>query len=161
MEVIKRLEMKVGKVIKRGENLFFFSLSLFSFLSFFFFFFFFFLLFTFENDGNLFWVYQIGNFFTWKKHFTLGKKSEKTTLPPQKNMHVTPLNISIFQHNLAPYSLNLKQINPECSMTASSIRIRVPHPMLNPSVIICQFTNTLRVPWYLDPQCYCLTNQDV
>ena len=31
-----------------------------------FFFFFFFLLFTFENDGNLFWVYQNGNFLSGK-----------------------------------------------------------------------------------------------
>ena len=39
---------------------------------------------TFENDGNLFWVYQNGNFLP-------GKKSGKMTLPPQKNMPVTPL----------------------------------------------------------------------
>ena len=30
-------------------------------------------------------------FFTGKKHFTSGKKSRKITLPPQKNMPVTPL----------------------------------------------------------------------
>ena len=53
--------------------------------------FFFFLLFTFENDGNLFWVYQNGNFFTRKKHFMPGKIPGKMTLPPQKNMPVTPL----------------------------------------------------------------------
>ena len=69
--------MEVGKVVKRDEDLFFF---------------FFFLLFTFENDGNLFWVYQNGNFLPGKKkHFTPGKKSGKMTLPPQKNMSVTPL----------------------------------------------------------------------
>ena len=30
-------------------------------------------------------------FSTGKKHFTLGKKSGKMTLPPQKNFSVTPL----------------------------------------------------------------------
>ena len=50
-----------------------------------FFFFFFFLLFTFENDENLFWVYQNGTFLP-------GKKSGKMNLPLQKNMPVTPLD---------------------------------------------------------------------
>ena len=45
---------KQENVRKRGEDLFFF------------FFFFFFLLFTFENDENLFWVYQNGNFLPGK-----------------------------------------------------------------------------------------------
>ena len=40
-----------------------------------------------------FWVYQNGNFLQGKKHFTLGKKSGKMTLPPQKNMPVTPMPI--------------------------------------------------------------------
>ena len=61
--------MEVGKVIKRGEDLFFFLW-----------------LFTFENNGNLFWVYQNMN-------FLLGKKSGKITLPPQKNMPIMPLTI--------------------------------------------------------------------
>ena len=65
------------KVIKRGEDFFFSS----------------FLLFTFENDENLFWVYQNGNFLPGIKHFSPGKKSGKMTLPPQKNMSVTPLNL--------------------------------------------------------------------
>ena len=72
------MEMEVGKVlkrvgdrIKRSEDLFFF-------------FFFFFWLFTFQNDGNLSWVY-------WEKAFHTRKKSGKMTLPPQKNMPVTPL----------------------------------------------------------------------
>ena len=58
---------------------------------FFFFFFFFFLLFTFENDGNLFWMYQNGNFLPGKNISSRGKKSGKMALPPQKNMPVTPL----------------------------------------------------------------------
>ena len=56
-----------------------------------FFFFFFFLLFTFENDENLFWVYQNGNFLPGKNISGREKKSGKMTLPPQKNMPVTPL----------------------------------------------------------------------
>ena len=71
--------MDVGKERKRGEDLFFF------------FFFFSFLLFIFEKDGNLFWVYQNGNFLPGKSHFHAGKKSGKMTLLPQKNMPVTPL----------------------------------------------------------------------
>ena len=65
----------------------------------FFFFFFFFLLFTFEKDGNLFWVYQNGKFLPGKKHFTPGKKSGKMTFPPQKNMPVAPL-VTDFQIQL-------------------------------------------------------------
>ena len=68
--------MEVGKVVtsKKMGGPFFFS----------------FLLFTFENDGNLFWLYQNGNFLPGKRHFTPGKKSGKMTLAPQK-MSVTPL----------------------------------------------------------------------
>ena len=69
--------MEVGKVIKRGEDPVFF--------------FFFFLLFTFENDGNSFWVYQNGNFLPGKSISRREKKSGETTLPPQKNMPVTSL----------------------------------------------------------------------
>ena len=61
--------MEVGKVIKRGEDLFS-------------------LLFTFENNGNLFWVYQNGNLLPGKKTFHTRKKSGNMTLPPQKNMPV-------------------------------------------------------------------------
>ena len=68
------MEIEVEKVIKRGEDLFFF----------------FFLLFTFENDGNLFWIYQNGNFLPGKYISRRGKKSGKMTLPPQKNMPVRP-----------------------------------------------------------------------
>ena len=56
--------MEVGKVKRWGP----FSFS------------FFFLLFTFENDRNLFWVYQNGEFSTGKKYFTLEKKSGKCPL---------------------------------------------------------------------------------
>ena len=61
--------MEVGKeVIKRGDEDLSFVFVLFLFLFLFVFVFclfvclFFFLLFTFENDENLFWVYQNGNF---------------------------------------------------------------------------------------------------
>ena len=57
--------MEVGKVIKRGED------------------FFFFLLFTFENDGNLFWVYQNGDFIPGKA-FYAGKKSGKNDFAPSE-----------------------------------------------------------------------------
>ena len=53
---------------------------------FFFFFFFFFLLFTFENAGNLFWVYKNGNFYR-EKAFHAGKKIRKNDF-----MSVTPLD---------------------------------------------------------------------
>ena len=43
----------------------------------FFFFFFFFLLFTFENDENLFWVYQNGNFLPGKSISRREKNQEK------------------------------------------------------------------------------------
>ena len=62
----RRLDLEVGKAIKRGEDLF---------LSFFFFFFF--LLFTFENDGNLFWVYQNRNFRPGKSISRRKKNQEK------------------------------------------------------------------------------------
>ena len=56
------------------------------FLKFFYLFFFFF--FTFENDRNLFWVYQNGNFLPGKSISQREKNQEKMTLPPQKNMSV-------------------------------------------------------------------------
>ena len=65
-----KLEMEVRKVIKRGEDPFFFQ----------------------------FWKWQKfvlslpkWEFSIGKKHFTPRKKSGKMTLPPQKNMPVTPL----------------------------------------------------------------------
>ena len=54
--------MEVGKVIKRVED---------------FFFFFFFLVFTFENNGNLFWVYQNVNFLQGKSISRREKNQEK------------------------------------------------------------------------------------
>ena len=68
------MRRKEGKVIKRGEDLFFF------------------MLFTFENNRNLFWVYQNGNFLPGKSISRREKKSEKMTLSPQKNMPVMPLD---------------------------------------------------------------------
>ena len=63
--------MEVGKVIKRGED-------------FFFFFFFLFVLFTFENDGNLFWVYQNGNFLPGKSISRLKKIRKNDFAPSEK-----------------------------------------------------------------------------
>ena len=80
--------MEVGKVIKPGEDLFFF--------------FFFFPLFIFENDGNLFWVYQNGNFLPGKSISRREKKSGKITLPLQENMPVTPLGLSCqYTHSIS------------------------------------------------------------
>ena len=79
--------MEVGKVIKRVEDLFSF---------------FFFLLFPFENDKNLFWVYQNGNFLPGENILRREKKSGKMTLLRQKNMPVTPLDCALvksLQHN--------------------------------------------------------------
>ena len=84
-----KVGMKVGKAIKRGEDLFFS-------------FFFFFLLFTFENDGNLFWDYQKWKILYREKAFHVGKKIRKDDFAPsEKNMPVTPLiETSIFPGNL-------------------------------------------------------------
>ena len=43
--------------------------------------FFFFLLFTFENDGNLFWMYQNGNFLPGKNISHWEKNQEKLLCP--------------------------------------------------------------------------------
>ena len=48
------------------------------------FFFFFFLLFTFENDENLFWVYQKGNFLPGKRISRREKNQEKWLCPLRK-----------------------------------------------------------------------------
>ena len=74
------------------------------------FFFFFFLLFTFENNRNLFWVYQNGNFLAGKSISHREKKSEKMTLPPQKNMPVMPL---------ACYATSLYACSSQCDHTIS------------------------------------------
>ena len=58
---------------------FFFFFFLFSF---FLFFFFFFLLFTFENDGNLFWVHQNGKFLPEKRISRREKKIRKNDFAP-------------------------------------------------------------------------------
>ena len=67
-----KLEMEVGKCYKKRRGLFFFA-------------------FHFWKQ----WKFVLGlpkwEFSTRKKHFILGKKSGKITLPPQKNMPVTPL----------------------------------------------------------------------
>ena len=60
---------EVGKVLKKRWGLFFS------------FFFFFFLLFTFENDGNLFWVYQNGTFQPGKSISRREKNQEKLLCP--------------------------------------------------------------------------------
>ena len=56
------------KVIKEGKDLSFF----------------FFLLFTFENDGNLFWIYQNGNFLQGKSISHREKNQEKWLCPLRK-----------------------------------------------------------------------------
>ena len=101
--------MEVGKVIKRGEDLFFF---------------FFFLLFTFENNRNLFLGLPKWEFSTGKKHFMPGKKSGKMTLPPQKNMPVTPLSAagcrfiqktsSLWKHGLTSKNTTHSQLTYFC-----------------------------------------------
>ena len=70
-----KLELEVGKVIKRGEALFFF----------------FFFAFHFWKQQKFVLGLPKSEFSTGKKHFTSGKKSGKITLPPQKNMPVMPL----------------------------------------------------------------------
>ena len=76
--------MEVGTVIKRGDD-FFFEIGNESRKSY-------------KKRGNgskKRWKFVLGlpewEFSTGKKHFTPGKKSGKMTLPPQKNMPVTPL----------------------------------------------------------------------
>ena len=71
-----KLEMEVGKVIKRGEDPFL--------LFFFFVLFCFFLLFTFENNVNLFWVYQNGNFLLGKSISCQENNQEKWLCPLRK-----------------------------------------------------------------------------
>ena len=73
----KKLETEVGKAIKKRWGAFFF-------------FFFFFFFFTFENDRNLFWVYQNGYFLPGKSISRREKKSGKMTLPPQKTCLLRP-----------------------------------------------------------------------
>ena len=74
--------MEVGKGIKREKEVrtFFF---LFCFVFVCLFFVCFVLFFTFENDGNLFWVYQNGNFVPGKK-FHAGKNRKKWLCPLRK-----------------------------------------------------------------------------
>ena len=57
---VENWKWKQENVLKRGED-----------------FFFFFLLFTFENDENLFWVYQNGNFLPGKSISRREKNQEK------------------------------------------------------------------------------------
>ena len=71
VEKVENWKWKQENVRKRGEDLFFF-------------FFFFFLLFTFENDENLFWVYQNGNFLPGKSISRREKNQEKWLCPLRK-----------------------------------------------------------------------------
>ena len=70
--MMEKWKWKQERFLKRGEDFFFF------------FFFFFFLLFTFENDGNLFWVYQNGNFLPGKSISRREKNLEKRICPLRK-----------------------------------------------------------------------------
>ena len=65
--------------------------------TFFFFFFFFFLLFTFENDENLFWVYQIGNFLPGKSISRREKNQEKWLCPLRKICLLRPCQRSNYR----------------------------------------------------------------
>ena len=56
----------------------------------------FFFLFTFQNHWNLFCVFLNGNFLTGKSISRRGKKSGKMTLPPLKNIPLTPLGIAMW-----------------------------------------------------------------
>ena len=80
-----KLKMEGRKVRKWG-----FLLLLLLFFSFFFFFFFFWLLFTFQNDQNLFWVYQNGNFLPEKAFHAREKNQEKWLCPLRKNFLLRP-----------------------------------------------------------------------
>ena len=85
-------KMEEGKSSKMRRRPFFFSfLFLFCFVLFCF------LLFTFfQNDENLFWVHQNGNFYR-EKGIHAGKKSGKMTLPSQKKKFL--LRPCILEHN--------------------------------------------------------------
>ena len=83
-----KLEIEGGKVTNRGED-------------FFFFFFFFSLLFTFQNDWNLFWVYQNGNFLPGKSISGLEKIRKTDSPPPQRPCHWCVENID------NPYGLRI------------------------------------------------------
>ena len=80
MKIVKReggeLLMEVGKVIKRGEDLFFFFFFSFSLL---------------KTTEICFGSTKMGILYREKAFHAGKKKSGKMTLPPQKNMPVTPL----------------------------------------------------------------------
>ena len=91
--------MEWGKVTKSGEDLFFFPPFHFSkWLKF--------------VLGQPKWEFSTG-----KKYFTLGKKSGKITLPPQKNILVTPL--PILEHfwciSTCPILVYLYGLNQACN----------------------------------------------
>ena len=66
-----KLKMEGGKVTKWQVNFFF----------------------TFKKHWNFFWVYQNGNFLPGKSILHWEKKSGKMTLPPLKNIPLTPLTL--------------------------------------------------------------------
>ena len=73
----RKLEMEVGKVIKSVVV---------------FFFFFFFLLFTFENDENLFWVYQNGKFLPGKN---ISCREKNDFAPSEKYDCYAPAHVTV------------------------------------------------------------------
>ena len=87
-----KLDMEVGKVIKRGEDPFFF--------------FFFFFAFHFWKRRNFVLGPPKWEFSTRKKHFMPGKKSGKITLPPQKNMPVTPCWHTGYNSSVQKFNIN-------------------------------------------------------
>ena len=74
---VENLKWKQENVIKRGEDLFFL-----------------FLLFSFENDWNLFWVYQNGNFLSGKSISRREKNQEKLLCPLRKICLLRPCHTS-------------------------------------------------------------------
>ena len=98
-----KLEMEVGKVILRWGP----------------FFFFFFFFFHFWKWLKFVLGLQKWEFSTRKKHFTPGKIREKMTLPPQKNMPVTPLiQDSIY---LSPGKTNKQKNKTKKNLTFSML----------------------------------------
>ena len=85
-----KLEMEAGKRQKKRWGPFFF-------------FFFFFLLFTFENDENLFWVYQNGNFLPGKSISRREKNQEKWLCPLRKICLLRPCVSDVLTDHFIPY----------------------------------------------------------
>ena len=130
-----KLEIEVGKVIKIEWGLFFF-------------FFFFFLLVTFENDGNLFWIYQNGNFLPGKCKSRREKNQEKWLCPLRKICllrpcyHVPSAHLFIFLWTWLKTPLDF-----QTSLSDLVLSLRFPHIPLHLGVLlpITQFSHPANV----------------